>query len=576
MPAMTRIWLLVFFCCINQNHTDNEIIIWVAIERFVPRTAAHRRRAAGSALHGNTAHTTNTIPTANTTSSSNDTDSRKHYGLSFDGPCKRYNRVFKCMNQCKSIGYQLYRLDRNCNCSCYQMKTSTILPFFRWKTNGTTKKVPKTHSPRLYDIVGTLSPFPTKTEIPTTVFTCPTLPTAQSADVTPNSTSDSNSTSISTGNGTDVSSDSSGGSEAAPTGNSGATGATGGAESGATGDTTAATWKSVPQYELAAVIEAQYIVCGKTEPGRADETGETVTGVPMRGETGQANEAAQTGETEAPHEEETHQAEDGGTGTAAEGETGAPSEEHDDEPAGVDLYLSSTSITRFILGFNHSCWLVLRHRPTSDWVSLQHLKSFLDFLKIQLSDPDLYVKNATHVPAKVPTSIHIFPNVYHRDVCALIKLPVMCIISLFKPVASLKVGGELGSGVRGCHRGERVLTRRLTLASSRAALCSHLSMEMDIYFTCPPPPSTVAGPCARSARIATTILLANPAVKQQCLHCCVSAWRRRSKQESVMSNVEETSVDKLSAGYTRAIAADPASDATALSPPVRFAYPHTS
>ncbi|XP_073941174.1 uncharacterized protein [Choristoneura fumiferana] len=76
----------------------------------------------------------------------------------------------------------------------------------------------------------------------------------------------------------------------------------------------------------------------KTEPGRADETGETVTGVPMRGETGQANEAAQTGETEAPHEEETHQAEDGGTGTAAEGETGAPSEgeteaaQHDQTP----------------------------------------------------------------------------------------------------------------------------------------------------------------------------------------------------------------------------------------------------
>ncbi|KAI8439594.1 hypothetical protein MSG28_013321 [Choristoneura fumiferana] len=35
------------------------------------------------------------------------------------------------------------------------------------------------------------------------------------------------------------------------------------------------------------------------------------------------------------------------------------------------------------------------------------------------------------------------------------------------------------------------------------------------------------GPCAKSARIATTILLANPAVKQQCLclYCCVSVWR---------------------------------------------------
>ncbi|KAI8439073.1 hypothetical protein MSG28_012938 [Choristoneura fumiferana] len=39
------------------------------------------------------------------------------------------------------------------------------------------------------------------------------------------------------------------------------------------------------------------------------------------------------------------------------------------------------------------------------------------------------------------------------------------------------------------------------------------------------PSADVVGPCARSARIATTILLANPAVKQQCLHCCVSAWR---------------------------------------------------
>ncbi|KAI8423881.1 hypothetical protein MSG28_012882 [Choristoneura fumiferana] len=39
----------------------------------------------------------------------------------------------------------------------------------------------------------------------------------------------------------------------------------------------------------------------------------------------------------------------------------------------------------------------------------------------------------------------------------------------------------------------------------------------------------VVGPCARSARIATTILLANPAVKQQCLHCCVSAWRNSNR-----------------------------------------------
>ncbi|KAI8422418.1 hypothetical protein MSG28_006258 [Choristoneura fumiferana] len=56
-------------------------------------------------------------------------------------------------------------------------------------------------------------------------------------------------------------------------------------------------------------------------------------------------------------------------------------------------------------------------------------------------------------------------------------------------------------------------------ASSRVPHCSAASL-VRISLT-----AQVVGPCARSARIATTILLANPAVKQQCLHCCVSAWR---------------------------------------------------
>ncbi|KAI8433337.1 hypothetical protein MSG28_015382 [Choristoneura fumiferana] len=49
-------------------------------------------------------------------------------------------------------------------------------------------------------------------------------------------------------------------------------------------------------------------------------------------------------------------------------------------------------------------------------------------------------------------------------------------------------------------------------------------------------PMLVVGPCARSARIATTILLANPAVKQQCLHCCVSAWRVRQPVKLLARN----------------------------------------
>ncbi|CAG9566876.1 unnamed protein product [Danaus chrysippus] len=44
------------------------------------------------------------------------------------------------------------------------MKTSTILPFFKWRTNGTTKVLPKTASPGLYHVVGTLSPPPGSSE----------------------------------------------------------------------------------------------------------------------------------------------------------------------------------------------------------------------------------------------------------------------------------------------------------------------------------------------------------------------------------------------------------------------------
>lgn len=38
------------------------------------------------------------------------------------------------------------------------MKTSTELPYFKWRTNGTTMQLPKTFSPKLYHVVGTLSP----------------------------------------------------------------------------------------------------------------------------------------------------------------------------------------------------------------------------------------------------------------------------------------------------------------------------------------------------------------------------------------------------------------------------------
>lgn len=67
-------------------------------------------------------------------------------------------RAFKCLTVCKSIGYQIHRLDTFCKCTCHDIKTSTFLPFFKYRTNGTTRRQPKTFSPRLYHVVGPYSP----------------------------------------------------------------------------------------------------------------------------------------------------------------------------------------------------------------------------------------------------------------------------------------------------------------------------------------------------------------------------------------------------------------------------------
>ncbi|KAL4708085.1 hypothetical protein ACJJTC_009864 [Scirpophaga incertulas] len=90
----------------------------------------------------------------------NDTteDFRKHYGLSIYNKCHDYIKTFKCLTACKAIGFQMIRMDRTCKCSCHVMKTTTPVPFFMWRTNGTTRKLPFTDNPRLYNIVGTLSP----------------------------------------------------------------------------------------------------------------------------------------------------------------------------------------------------------------------------------------------------------------------------------------------------------------------------------------------------------------------------------------------------------------------------------
>ncbi|KAI8426744.1 hypothetical protein MSG28_014441 [Choristoneura fumiferana] len=67
--------------------------------------------------------------------------------------------------------------------------------------------------------------------------------------------------------------------------------------------------------------------------------------------------------------------------------------------------------------------------------------------------------------------------------------------------------------------------RRIKFSLVKAALPSAPYVSILARSSCAMITFYVVGPSARSARIATTILLANPAVKQQCLHCCVSAWR---------------------------------------------------
>ncbi|KPJ13818.1 hypothetical protein RR48_08632 [Papilio machaon] len=81
------------------------------------------------------------------------------------------------------------------------MKTTTIVPYFKWRTNGTTKTVPKTQSPRLYDIIGIET---VTTQGYTGNVTCPTFyyPTTSPTDTkSQNSTSDSNNSTSASGTG---------------------------------------------------------------------------------------------------------------------------------------------------------------------------------------------------------------------------------------------------------------------------------------------------------------------------------------------------------------------------------------
>lgn len=94
--------------------------------------------------------------TVNISAIANAVNHRK-YGYSLNDGCKEYVKVFKCLTACKSKNFEIYRLNFRCKCTCHQKKSSKSLPYFKWMTTGTTKKVPKTQSPSLWSIIGTLS-----------------------------------------------------------------------------------------------------------------------------------------------------------------------------------------------------------------------------------------------------------------------------------------------------------------------------------------------------------------------------------------------------------------------------------
>lgn len=111
------------------------------------------------------------------------------------------------MTTCKSIGYEVYRINFRCKCVCHKLKTTTELPFFVWRTNGTTRKIPKTFSPQLYHVVGTISatPIPKTTTVEAedtdgyTGYTCNNVDGNGSADT--NDSSGSNATTNGDGGG---------------------------------------------------------------------------------------------------------------------------------------------------------------------------------------------------------------------------------------------------------------------------------------------------------------------------------------------------------------------------------------
>lgn len=128
-------------------------------------------------------------------------DFRKHYGLSYYENCKIYSKIFKCLTSCKSMGYKVFRMGTSCKCTCHELKTTTELPFFVWRTNGTTRQTPATYSPSLYHIVGTLSPptaATTEENITTTINITDlcghTTPASNATNVTDVPEGDSNST----------------------------------------------------------------------------------------------------------------------------------------------------------------------------------------------------------------------------------------------------------------------------------------------------------------------------------------------------------------------------------------------
>ncbi|KAI8424488.1 hypothetical protein MSG28_002959 [Choristoneura fumiferana] len=174
----------------------------------------------------------------------------------------------------------------------------------------------------------------------------------------------------------------------------------------------------------------------------------------------------------------------------------------------------SGSIVVYLMGFYHSSWLVLRHRlQSSNWIVLSQ-KVFAMALQACIVPTDAATDICrTNLPIRESPSVASLRDRLKKlwNVSRSIRVVTEAFLAEAEADAEATSFTSAEADAEGANEQTGHRWRAITVAHGHP---QHEGNHRQ-----------VVGPCARFARIATTILLANPAVKQQCLHCCVSVWR---------------------------------------------------